>query len=290
MEFSDLYPFTSHYHRIGGNRLHFLDEGRGGAVLMLHGNPTWSFFYRDLVRALADDCRCIVPDHLGMGLSDKPQDYDYHLAAHIANLDSLVTSLGVGKLTLVLHDWGGAIGMGWAVQHPEQVERIVILNTAAFTSDRIPLRIKICRIPFFGALSVRGLNGFALAATFMTTCRPLAPEVRAGFVRPYDSWANRVAILRFVQDIPMNPGHRTWPVIKEIESKLKLFAKTPVMIEWGAGDWCFTEAYCRTWQQFFPHARVNLYPDAAHYLLEDKGNEIIPRVRQFINNKQLNDE
>ena len=120
-----LYPFASHYAVIAGGRQHYLDEGRGPAVVMLHGNPTWSFYYRNLVLALRDEHRVIVPDHMGCGLSDKPQEYTYTLRQHIDNLEHLLDEeLQVPEVDLVVHDWGGAIGMGYAVRHPERIRQI----------------------------------------------------------------------------------------------------------------------------------------------------------------------
>ena len=157
-----LYPFEPKVFACGPFRLSYLDEGPRSeeAVLLLHGNPTWSFYYREVVRMMpAAGLRCVAPDHMGMGLSDKPQDYPYRLETHIENLSALVKSLGLKRVHLVVHDWGGAIGFGWAARHPEIIGRIVILNTAAFPSQRMPLRIRLCRAPLVGEALVRGLNG-----------------------------------------------------------------------------------------------------------------------------------
>ena len=159
------YPFTPKKFRTAeGHQLSYLDEGAGPTVVMAHGNPSWSYLYRNLVTVLQSDYRCLVPDHLGCGFSDKPQNYPYRLRNHIDNFTALLDSRGVKRCVLVVHDWGGAIGMGWAGQHPERVAGLVVLNTAAFHSHRIPLRIAACRLPLLGALLVRGLNGFALRA------------------------------------------------------------------------------------------------------------------------------
>jgi len=167
----ELYPFRPHWLDVGDAgapiRMHYLDEGPrdAPAVLMLHGNPTWSFYYRTLIPGLAERCRVVVPDHVGCGLSDKPQEGAYYaLERHIANLEALVAHLDLRDLTLVLHDWGGAIGMGFATRHPERVARLVVLNTAAFYQPALPLRIKLCRIPLVGDVLLRGLNAFARLA------------------------------------------------------------------------------------------------------------------------------
>lgn len=279
-----LYPFASHWLDAGGHRLHYLDEGPRSAppVLALHGNPTWSFYWRGLVAGLRRRQRVVVPDHLGCGLSDKPQRWPYRLADHIDNVERLALALDLRDLTLVVHDWGGAIGFGFAARHPERVARLVVTNTAAFRSPRIPLRIAACRLPLLGPLAVRGLNGFARAATFMTTERPLAPEVKAGYLAPYGSWRERVAVLRFVQDIPMRPSHPSWPTLAAIEAALPRFADLPALVAWGERDWCFTPAFRAEWQRRLPRAQVHRFEDAGHYLMEDAGEPIVALVDRFL--------
>ena len=152
-----LYPFSGHLFDVGnGVNLHYLDEGRGPPVVMLHGNPTWSFMYRNLVLELRDRFRCIVPDHVGCGLSDKPDEtrYEYTLARRVADLTALLDHLHVtDNVTLVLHDWGGMIGMAWATQFPERVKRLVVLNTAAFP---MPADAKLPRSLWWGRNTALG--------------------------------------------------------------------------------------------------------------------------------------
>jgi len=279
-----LYPFESRWLDLAGGRLHYVDEGPrdAPAVLLLHGNPTWSFLWRDVVRSLRERFRVVAPDHLGCGLSDKPQDWSYRLADHVANVERLVDAVGLRSFSLGVHDWGGAIGMGLATRRPERIERIVVLNTAAFRSSRIPLRIAACRIPLLGALGVRGLNAFALAATVMTTEKPLAADVKAGFLAPYGSWRERVAVLRFVQDIPMRPGHPSWGTLAEIEEGLSRLTAKPLLLVWGERDWCFTPAFREEWQRRFPTAQCLRLEDAGHYVLEDAGDRAIPKITSFL--------
>jgi cis-3-alkyl-4-acyloxetan-2-one decarboxylase len=266
-------------------RMSYLDEGprSESAVLMLHGNPTWSFYYRHLVQALAPTRRCVAPDHVGMGLSAKPQDYNYTLATRIADIEALVATLGLKQIDLVVHDWGGAIGFGFAAKRPQLIRRIVILNTAAFTIDRIPGRIAICKAPFIGPLLVRGFNGFAGPATSMAMHRRvLTDDEKHGYLVPYDSWANRVAVSAFVQDIPMDEEHRSWSTLKAIEHKLVDFQSHPAMFVWGGKDFCFDDVFLARWRQFLPRAEVHRIADAGHYVLEDAREEVVPRITQFL--------
>jgi haloalkane dehalogenase len=275
------YPFIANKISIDGNSLAYLDEGQGPVVVMLHGNPTWSFYYRNLVTLLRDNYRVIVPDHMGCGNSDKPQEYPYTLKTHIDNLDYLLDELKIDKYSLVVHDWGGAIGMGLAARQPLQIESLVILNTAAFRSKRIPLRISICRIPILGDLLVRGFNGFAGAAISMAVTNPLPLEVIDGFLKPYDSWANRIAVLRFVQDIPLSPKDDSWETLLEVEQGLAQFKNTPMLILWGGRDFCFNRHYFDEWRQRFPKAQSHFFPNAGHYVLEDALEEISPLLTNF---------
>jgi len=281
-----LYPFTPHkFVTPGGATMSYVDEGPRSdeAVLMLHGNPTWSFFYRDLIRQLAPHLRCVAPDHIGMGLSEKPEVYPYTLDRRIGDIAALVRTLGLKHIRLVVHDWGGAIGFGLATRYPELIDRIVILNTAAFLSKRIPLRIALCRAPGIGSWLVRSLNGFAGPATRMAMhARSLSRDEKRGYLFPYDSWSNRVAVHRFVTDIPMEKDHPTRVTMKEIEEKLDLLADRPKLILWGGRDFCFNDHFLEQWQRIYPRAAVHRFPNAGHYVLEDTGTEARDRAVQFL--------
>jgi len=284
----DLYPFTGKFRDLGGLRQHYLDEGAGEPVVMLHGNPSWSFYYRNLVLALRDRCRVIVPDHIGCGLSDKPDDtlYSYTLRQRVDDLAGLLDELGIDeKITLVLHDWGGMIGMAYASRHPERVRRLVILNTAAFhlpASKSFPFALKLCRTPL-GSLLIRGGNAFARAAA-RVGCkrRPMPAELRDAYCRPYDSWRNRIATLRFVQDIPLAPSDAGYAMINHVQAGLHRFADRPMLICWGERDFVFDRHFLAEWRRRFPRAEVNSFADCGHYILEDAAEEVIPLVRDFL--------
>ncbi|MEC9018663.1 MAG: alpha/beta fold hydrolase [Nitrospinota bacterium] len=281
---SSLYPFKSHSLDLDSYRYHYLDEGQGETLLMLHGNPTWSFYYRNLILDLKKTYRCVVPDHMGMGKSDKPQNYPYTLSQHIDNLVALVDEISLKDITLVVHDWGGAIGMGFAVRYPEKVKRLILFNTAAFLSKKIPIRLRFCRIPGFGALAIRGFNSFALAAINMA-CKNrerMTDEVRAGYLAPYSNYSNRIANLRFVQDIPMSPDAPSYSLVKEIEENLGQFASLPIMIIWGAKDFVFNRHFLKKWQTVYPNAEVHCVSDAGHYVVEDAYERILPWVNTFL--------
>lgn len=285
---ADEYPFESHWHTTGsGHKLHYLDEGPRDApvMLMVHGNPTWSFYYRRLVQAFSKDFRCVVPDHIGCGLSEKPQEgYGYELEDRVSDLEGLAAKLGLKDITLVVHDWGGAIGMGYATRHVDTITRLVVFNTAAFLSPRIPFSIDICRIPGFGPLAVRGLNGFVRVAQLRAIHdhSRLQGAVGQGYVAPYDSWANRIAVQRFVEDIPMEPAHPSYKTLKGIDEGIGQFADHPMLIVWGDQDFCFDVSFRKEWQRRFPEAECHALKDASHYVLEDAHERIIPWMNEFI--------
>jgi len=270
--------------RLDGVRLHYLDEGQGEPLLLVHGNPTWSFYWRNLITQWQKRFRVVVPDHIGCGLSDKPASYPYTLVQHSSNLQRLIEQLDLNRITLVVHDWGGAIGLRTALAMPQRIARLVIFNTAAFPPPYIPWRIRACRIPLLGKLAVRGANAFARAALWMASAKPerLTPEVCAGLLAPYDSWANRVAIQRFVEDIPANATHPTWAPLHELEQGLPQFADRPVQLIWGMQDWCFRVECLRRFQAIFPAAEVHEFADASHYVVEDAHERIGPLVEHFI--------
>ncbi len=283
----NLFPFERHYIDLDGTKMHYIDEceSRENApvLVMVHGNPTWSFLWRNLVQHLRTKYRVIALDHVGCGRSDKPQTYAYRLSQHVKNLTTLIEHLGLKDITLFLHDWGGAIGMGYAVRFPRNVKAFVLFNTAAFPSKQIPLRIAICRIPFLGKLLVQGLNGFARGATVMASENRLPRDVKSGYLAPYDSFAHRIATLRFVEDIPMKSSHPSWEELGFIERGLKTLKNHPMLLCWGEKDWCFTLSFLREWQERFPQARSHVFDRAGHLVLEDAGEEILPIVKTFLN-------
>jgi haloalkane dehalogenase len=287
--YEEEYPFGSCYLELDGARYHYIDQGEGDPLLFVHGNPTWSFAWRNLVKELSANYRVLAVDHMGCGFSDKPQDYPYVLAQHIENLERFIDALKLDRITLFAHDWGGAIGMGAAGKVPERFRRFVLFNTGAFRSRRIPWRIAVCRIPWLGALGVRGLNLFVQAALRMTVCRPerMSGAVKAGYLAPYDNWQNRVAVLRFVQDIPLSTRHRSYETLVSVEEGLEQFREHPLLLVWGERDWCFNEWFLHEFERRFPHAETFGIPDAGHYVFEDAWERILPRVRQFLESHPL---
>jgi len=287
----ELYPFEPHWLTLpSGHRMHYVDEGPRDApvVLMLHGNPTWSFYWRRLISALRLSHRVIAPDHIGCGKSDKPGDdtYSYRLAQRVEDVEALVGQLGLQDITLAIHDWGGMIGMGWAHRHPDLVARLVVLNTAAFpmpSTKRLPASLWLARDTKAGALLVRGFNAFARGATRLAVTRVRLPKaVRDGLCAPYDSWDHRRAVLRFVQDIPLKETDPSFSIVREVGEHLHQFNDRPVLICWGDRDFVFDDHFLRVWKSALPDAEVHQFPDCGHYVLEDAPEEIEQLVLRFL--------
>jgi len=287
--FRHLYPFISHFADVNGFSMHYVDEGRGEPLVMVHGNPTWSFFFRELIKGLSSRYRCIAPDHIGCGLSARPgaSEYGFRLRNRADDLHAFIGTLGLEKkITLVLHDWGGMIGAAFAVCHPERIARLVVLNTAAFPKPKhkpLPWTLKLIRnLPLLAVPSVLGLNLFARGAAWTASTKGLTPDVRKGLLAPYNSWRNRLATLRFVQDIPLSAADPSYALVEQTGRRLERLAAKPMLICWGDRDFVFDHDYLAEWRRRFPLAEVRRFADAGHYVLEDVSDQILGTITEFL--------
>lgn len=278
------YPFESHYFTTDdGHHYHYVDVGEGRPFLFVHGNPTWSFFFRKLIKHFSPSMRTIAADHIGCGLSDKPQDFEYRLGQHINNLEKLVLDLDLKDIRLLVHDWGGAIGLGVAGRHPERFSELVVSNTAAFRSQRMPWLLKIARTPHLGQFLIRRFNAFAGLTPTLGTAEPsrISKTAKRGFLLPYDSWEDRVATYRFVADIPLDESHPSYSTLTEVENNLEKLKDLPTLLLWGEQDWVFTPHFMTRFQDFFPQAKALSYPDCGHLLIEEKPGRVIAEIEAF---------
>jgi haloalkane dehalogenase len=287
--FRDQFPFESRFLNANGLQYHYIDTGAGEAVVMLHGNPTWSFYYRNLIRRLAPRYRVVAPDHIGCGLSEKPppENYGYRLENRIEDLGRLFEHLGLNNnVTLIVHDWGGMIGLAYAVMHPERFSRLVLLNTAAFRPLRnkpLPLSLRLIRnFPLLASPAVLRGNLFARGAARMASFKGLKKSVRRGLTAPYNCPRNRTATLKFVQDIPLSPRDPSYAIVARTDERLHTLARLPVLICWGGRDFVFDDDYLAEWRRRFPRALVRRIPDAGHYVLEDACGEVLDAVEHFL--------
>ncbi len=284
------FPFASSSTVVGGHRMAYVDEGSGPPVLLVHGNPTWSVYWRSLLHALPPlGLRAIAPDHIGMGRSEKPSasQYPHTLARRVADFGEFVDGLGLDEpVSLVVHDWGGAIALAWAVDHPERVDKLLVLNTGAFPippGKALPWSLAAARLPVLGGLAVRGLNAFSRGALVMGTGqRWLDREARAGLVAPYDRPEHRVSVAQFVKDIPLSPRDPAYAVLARTEERLPLLQDKPTVVCWGMKDPVFDATVLDHLLTLLPQAEVHRYADAGHYVLEDAADRIVPLVTRFL--------
>ncbi|MBU1342165.1 MAG: alpha/beta fold hydrolase [Proteobacteria bacterium] len=289
-EFEHLYPFDSNFTNVNGNTLHYIDKGKGKPVLMIHGNPTWSFYYRHLIQTLSKNFRAIAPDHIGCGFSDKPnaKTYPYTLESRIKDIDCLINHLNLNeKISLILHDWGGMIGLAWAVDHLDRIDKIVITNTSGFflpKKKQFPFLLWLIKyIRFFAIPAVLGLNAFAKGALYLGSEKTLAPNVKKGLVEPYNSWKNRIATLKFVQDIPISEKDQSYAIVDHVDQQLNQLDESDLMFLWGAKDFVFDLTFLNEFKSRFPRAATHVFHDAGHYLFEDKPEETSHLIASFFN-------
>lgn len=278
------------FQRPDGLSLHYLDEGQGTPIIMVHGNPSWSFLWRKLIRALAPDFRCLAPDHMGMGWSSRPTSaqYGFRLADRVQDLNDLVGHWALDRPAhLLVHDWGGPIGLTWAAAHPEQVASLTIMNsgTRVPTGYHLPLRLAAFKtFAPLGAFLAQRLNWFALGTAMFGVAGELSSEAERGFLAPYLKAEDRLALARFVEDIPLSMPHPSYELLAETDRQLsKTLADKPLTLVWGLRDFVFNRAVFPDWRQRYPQAPVLALPEAGHYLLEDEPARITDHIRNFIN-------
>jgi pimeloyl-ACP methyl ester carboxylesterase len=292
--FGGAWPYEPRWFDTPDGRMHYVDEGsqQGDPVVMLHGNPTWGFLYRKFIPALVEaGHRAIVPDHLGFGRSEKPDDPElYRIHRHAERLEALLESLDLRDATVVPQDWGGPIGLRWAVRHPERVRSLFILNTFAHRPrDRVklPVPLRLFRAPGAGELAVKGahlfVRGFLFRAGVVQRDR-LTADVKAAYLAPHPNWKSRTPILVFPREIPSGPEGPVSELCAEVEAGLERhFRSRPVAIAWAMRDIAFTpQILDQAWGGTFPDARVIRLEQAGHYLQEDAHERIVPELLEFL--------
>jgi pimeloyl-ACP methyl ester carboxylesterase len=292
--FEGTWPYEPKWFDSPDGRMHYVDEGPrdGRPVVMVHGNPTWGYLYRNFIGPLVEaGHRTIVPDHLGFGRSDKPDDAElYRVPRHARRLDALLESLDLRDATVVPQDWGGPIGLSWAVAHPERVSGLFILNTYAHRPPRkvpLPLPLRLFRTPGVGEVMVKGLGLFHRVFLFRAGVRHperLTADVKRAYLAPHPTWSSRTAVLVFPREIPAGPSGPVADLTGELEHGLERhFRDRPVEILWAMKDPAFTpQVLEQLWLKTFPDAKVTRLEDAGHYLQEDAHEAIVPKLLDFL--------
>lgn len=289
--FGGTWPFEPCWLETDGVRIHYVDEGPrdGHPVVMLHGNPTWGYLYRHFVSGLAAaGHRAIAHDELGFGRSDKPADGSaYTIQRHAAHFGALMDELSLDGVTLVLHDWGGPIGLAWAVDNPDRVARLVLFNT--FTGSvpngfEAPLPFKLLRARGTGELLVKGLHVFVRVALFRAAVahrERLGRNEKAAYLAPHPTWASRAGVLAFPRLIPWDEGNPTLPLGTHVDETLHVLQDKPTLIAWALEDPAFGKRV-DILRDRFPRAEVHELADASHYLQEDAHERLVPLVVDFL--------
>ena len=285
--FNGSYPFRPNYLEIGGFKMHYVDEGEGEPVVMLHGDPTWGYLWRKFIPSVSDTHRVIVPDHMGMGKSSVPKNPNpYLLRHHISNLEELLLSLKLKEITLVLHDWGGPVGMGFAVRHPGLIKRLVLTHTWAFAEwpgGKFPRLLEIIRSER-GESFVLEKNGYVKRALLGTANYPenYTSKVLNAYLSPFPTPESRLALLCWSRDISVSESDRSYGEMNHIEDKLSLLADIPVLLIWGILDPVLPGSVLEKWRRIYPHAQVCEIEDASHFLQEDSPKRVIGEIKQFL--------
>ena len=300
--FEGTWPYEPRWFDSPDGRMHYVDEGPrdGRPVVMVHGNPTWGYLYRNFIPALVEaGHRAIVPDHLGFGRSEKPRDPElYRVPRHARRLDALLEALDLRGAVVVPQDWGGPTGLYWATRHPERVDGLFVLNTFAHGFRRealppgkdkipLPLPLRMFRTPIVGEVLVKGLDAFKRGFLFgqgVMHKERLTPVVKRAYRDVHQGWADRTPILVFPREIPVTGEGPVVAMNAEIEEGMKRdFRTKPVHIAWAMKDVAFLPSYLDTlWLDTFPDATVTKLDDAGHYLQEDAHERIVPELVRFV--------
>lgn len=285
-----LYPFKSHYLTLSdGRRMHYIDEGPedGEVLVFVHGYLTWSFIYRAfMIYYAAQGFRCIAMDHIGFGLSDKPTNKRYHtLRRHFTNLAECITALNLRDVTLVMEDWGASFGLNYAIQHPENVKRLVIMNAWAFqdTLARQPSRLMSLLLkPGVGELVLGSLNLAINFALQRATLRHLSPSVLVGYRAPFRDARNRTALVQFLRMTEVGPGRPSMPLMRRIEQGMQALTATPTLLLWGKTDPFYPAEIARHWKTLLPRARGPVMLEAGHFVPEDAPELLMEHLSNFV--------
>lgn len=279
-------PFARRDIVVDGVRLSVVDEGQGAPVLFVHGNPTWSYLWRHVMEpARRAGLRVVAPDHAGFGASEKPARAEYYsLERHVANLRAVVRELDLHDITLVLHDWGGPIGMGLAVEEPDRIARIVVANTLAFApkEKRALTKWHAWLSTPWGYRAGVWLNAVQRSAMKLGVVKPLPPDVLHAYRWPMRSRGGRVAAARFVQMVPDGPDHPSALVLRRYAAEYPKLADKPMLVLWADKDRVMRARFAERWLDDFPHAKVlHVAPDAGHYWQEDAPEKFAPHIVRF---------
>lgn len=283
------YPFAPHYFSTDQGQIHYVDEGQGSPIVMVHGTPVWSFLWRAFIKDFSRDHRCVAPDHLGFGLSDKPANGAYQPAVHAQNLDNLISHLGLRNITLVVHDFGGPIGLSYALEHPENVRRLVIFNTWMWplSDDQQMTGMRKIMGGRFGRFLYTRINfspRFFYPLVFGDR-KNRDRGVQQQYIRATTRPSERMAMWTFARELVDST-----PWYAQLLAKHERLAAIPSLILWGMKDSAFRPKQLERWRQLLPHAEVVEFPDSGHFVQEEAPQEAVGAIRSFLARSKTTDD
>ena len=273
-----LFQVAHRFMDLDGARVHYVDEGAGSILLLLHGNPSWSFLYRKIIASLKSDFRCVALDYPGYGMSKAPPGYGFTPREHSAILEQFVDRLRLKDVTMMVQDWGGPIGLGFAGRRPELVRRLVIGNTFAWPLEDV-FRIRAFSWIMGGPIGRALTSAFNFVPRFFFArglAQRVAPEVRAMYLAPWQDRGRRTAATVAPRQLIKASTY-----LREVEANLNKLADRPTLIVWGKADFAFGECERSRFEQIFPQHQTVLFDNASHFLQEDEGERIAEAIRNF---------
>lgn len=277
------YPFQNKFFEINGAKMHYIDEGSGEVILFVHGTPSWSFEFRDVIKHLSKQFRCIAIDHIGFGLSDKPAEYNYSIQNHAATLNKFIDNLQLKNINLFVHDFGGPIGLKYAVSHPENINKLIIVNTWCKSVEQEPEFKKMKKIlgspllPFLYKYFNFSAK-YIMPAAFGERTR-LTKEVHQQYTKPFSKPSERNGTVAFAKSLL---NDQVW--FEDIYNNLDKITWKPLLLIWGMKDQFVTEKYLNIFIEKFKDADVIKYEDAGHFVIEEKSMVAAPAISEFLTN------
>jgi pimeloyl-ACP methyl ester carboxylesterase len=283
--FEGSFPFKPNFKEINGFQMHYVDEGSGEPIVCVHGMPTWSYLYRNFIKVLSKKYRVIAPDQMGFGKSDVPQDKPYKLEQHVDNLTKLLLGLDLNDITFIFQDWGGPVVFGFAVDHPEKVKRLVIMNTAiGILKEKNKL--------WYHDLEERGIyeqylsnlkeNMPKLFKTSIYNEEKKTSLMLKAYTTPFPNKESCIGALAWPKDIPNGNSHPSAKKMIHIKDNLHVLADKPKILIWGLKDPVFPESVIDWWNKVYPGIETHKLENASHFLQEDAPDEIIALIKNFL--------
>ena len=279
--FKDTFPYKAHYQEINGFQMHYVDEGNGEPIVMFHGMPTWAYLYRNFIKVLSKNNRVIVPDQMGFGKSEIPQDKPYVLKQHLDNTTKLLLHLDLHDITLVVQDWGGPIGIGFGVHNPDRIKRLVIMNTSIGV-------MKEGAKPWYSPLVEKGIyesfisNIKGIIKSGIYNKNIIDENMLHAYSAPFPDKESLIGAYAWPKDIPVGDSHPSAEIMRNIRQNLDALKNKEKILIWGMKDPIFPVKTISWWQKIYPGIKIFEIEKGSHFLQEDAPHEIISIIQDFI--------